>query len=350
MHKNYPIFYCYLPKFAEERLLVENVELGFSSMALYDCLYQDGELIGRMFRNAQECVGALLTEEHDNYATLPATSIYRDFDERTFERDLSGRLVEPQFQLVRKYMATAEDLSDEVGIIDRFLDKYIDSKKRFTGEALMELCSDMRMPKPCAMSYTVNLEEYITSSDCVHTRDETLDMVLKYYSFTDAEQASIRKCVEPHVYEPDAFLESLKSCLAKNVSGANRYMIFHLYKIESLSDLFFATLQEAVQAKKFIINRCRYCAKWFITNKRINEKYCDPICEENWDHLNNKHRSMYKGIHNYLSTYCTNKELNDFMRDYTDRKDKVSDASDLRELIAWLKVFRDNIRAGNHTE
>lgn len=350
MHKNYPVFYCYLPKFAEERLLVENVELGFSLMALYDCLYQDGELIGRIFRNAQECAKALLTEEHNNYATLPATSIYRDFNERTFERDLSGRLVEPQIQLVRKYVATAEDLFDEMGIIDCFLSKYIDSKKLYTGEALIEFCGSIRNPMPCAMSYPVNLEEYLVSTDCVHTRDETLDMVLKYYSFTDAEQVSIRKCVEPYMYEPDAFLESLKKCLGKNVSGANRYVVFHLYKIESLFDLFSATMQEAVRAKRFVINHCRYCAKWFITDRRINERYCDSICKENWNHLNNKHRSVYKNIHNYLSTYCTNEELNDFMRDYADRKDKVSDASDLRELIAWLKAFRDNIKARNHTE
>lgn len=164
------------------------------------------------------------------------------------------------------------------------------------------------------------------------TASDALDSILALYRIPQEEQYKIRNQFSPYMDDVNAFRIELKKWLLANdtkyTQDEDLILAYRSYRITDLLDLFSATMQEIVRAKKSI-KRCAYCEKLFVLKKRSDTLYCSRHCVEAVKKVREQKEIIRKSIRQ-----CYEKQYN-----YIRRKLEIDD--DIRGL--FLKEWAQHI-------
>ena len=117
--------------------------------------------------------------------------------------------------------------------------------------------------------------------------------------------------------------------------GGHDFICYHIYQVNSLHDLFFATMQEICSQKKKI-KICSYCKRLFVPLRHASKKYCSRpypgaknTCKSKAKAYKDKVREAikpatkkYNNTYNFLE-YHDSKDIHIFHEEYRDLKDQL---------------------------
>ena len=130
----------------------------------------------------------------------------------------------------------------------------------------------------------------------------------------------------PHMEAPEQFCAELKNWLLSYDPKSELTITYHFYKIQTLYDLFSATLRELTGTNR-TINTCIHCRKPFVTINRSDQKYCPTTCKETHKKELARCSTLCRKVRNRLDIYC-----------------KTSD--DYENFIKANAIHRENARKG----
>ena len=140
---------------------------------------------------------------------------------------------------------------------------------------------------------------------------------------------------QAHLTKIKETLEEIKEKLNCVNIGSHDFICYHIYQVNSLHDLFFATMQEICSQKKRI-KICSYCKRLFVPLRHAHEKYCSRpylgaknTCESKAKAYQAKVREAIKQTTpKYTNTYKlleyhNSKNIHIFYEEYRDLKDQL---------------------------
>lgn len=365
------LYYCYCPNGKTEGIIGVPKLIDDSPVHLQGYLHEVNRNFGELLSDTLSLVMPLLSDTEGKYGQHNITEAL--FCKHLGSNDnLHGDLLHP---FLRSVLCETVDnpiasdiLACSTNQYSDFIADCIKDEAQCTIDSLRTFSREKSERMVGAETVQLNLEDYFNLRHSMGALnfEELTDVLLSHFQLSQKERVEIINRLPLYTDNADEFWMTLRkelSDLLMLYPKDSPILTYHIYKLDFLSDLLSASLQEIFNEKK-IIKRCGNCNKLFVPPKRSDTQYClrpspgnpEHTCAEEAKYqlqvrrekskiLNESYRKKYNVIKTMLLTKYgeTSDKYNLFLSENAVNKQNVLDGLlSEEEYVAWLMSYTPN--------
>lgn len=294
MHKNEVWYYCYLTNSHRECIFSVPQDADGGPETFDNTFYNVDRPLGQFLFSSLELLERLLSsseilrgESEAGEAVFHFSDeiLYQYFERMEYGRDLLKSFLKPH---LKDPFVDVRDVRHEVKLYRAFIDTCERSKAPCTNKYLLDFYRDSRnnqnrygtyrnwLNLTPAMMVPLDLKTHLNDSMRAGSLENTIETIANMYD--DVGFHELEERFKPYMCKDDDFVEKLERWFSMYTPDPDMLLKYHIYRLDSLFDLFSATVQELADIEAYI-KRCELCGKLYcVPNRAAVTKYCSSTC------------------------------------------------------------------------
>ncbi|MBD5118895.1 MAG: hypothetical protein HDT37_07275 [Clostridiales bacterium] len=294
MHKNEVWYYCYLTNSHRECIFSVPQDADGGPDTFGNTFYNVDRPLGQSLFCLLELLEQLLSSSEilgaeskagEAVFTFPDEILYRYFERTEYGYNSLKSFLKLH---LKDPFVDVRDVRHEAKTYRTFIDTCERSKAPCTNKDLLVFYHDGRNNQNRhgvyrnwlnlipAIMVPLDLKAYLNDSMRAGSPESMIEIIANMYD--DVSFHELEERFKPYMCEDDDFVQELGRWFSMYTPDPDMLLKYHVYRLNSLFDLFSATVQEIANIEAYI-KRCELCSKLYCVPNRVTiTKYCSFTC------------------------------------------------------------------------